>query len=708
MLYEKKIPSEGHSHFAIDTETTRFRVQKKGWKGKTHVEPFGGHTLVLGSVVGFGRGVVLRRNDLIRCIHKILARDVELVFHNAVFDINVLIDADPSLKEPFVRAIEAGRIHDTKILETLVRIATGAAGTSTDLFRGTSLKDLAMRYAGMALNKDPLIRMNFGDFQDPTVPIPERSLEYALEDAEATWRVYAALIKKARRAADVPNCRYPIHDDAEKKFGVLGEKIQIMGSLALSWLSSFPLRVDGHAANKLRAKFEYEVKRLASALITFKWAHRKKDGSVSLSFKKLRTVLAEWAKAHKITPEYSDTGLVKLEYDFWAQHLPRITDDLLKYPSGANTLEDKLSVWLRYARSNKTLNTYLYCYESSPVHFPSYLNIGARTTRTSCRKPNVQNIPKRRDSLRSMFIPAPGRIFIEADYSSAELVALAQIWHSMFGGSALGDAINQGSDPHASCAGRLCPDDWEAALAAGDEPAKKNLRQMAKAVNFGLPGGLGAATFSKFARGYGLDLDLDMARHLRMRALDAEPSLAKYLSDERDPRKRLALAARNLGIPFDDLIGALHARRSGGEGYHPLAAIKRLFRWARGKDTDRYSIPTPPGFNKRWDLWKVPTRSLTGFVRRNASFCEARNTPFQALVADASKIAGFELWKRWCPVSAWAPVAFVHDSYLLEVDKGYEDVVGAILQKCMLAGINTVCPDIRGGVDLEQKERWGK
>lgn len=53
--------------------------------------------------------------------------------------------------------------------------------------------------------------------------------------------------------------------------------------------------------------------------------------------------------------------------------------------------------------------------------YPTFLLHGTTTGRLSCRNPNMQNIP-RDSAIRKLFVPSrPGRVFVQADYSQAEL-----------------------------------------------------------------------------------------------------------------------------------------------------------------------------------------------------------------------------------------------------------------------------------------------
>ncbi|MCI0408323.1 MAG: DNA polymerase, partial [Acidobacteria bacterium] len=333
-----------------------------------------------------------------------------------------------------------------------------------------------------------------------------------------------------------------------------------------------------------------------------------------------------WALVKGIVPPYSTTGQLSLQYDFWAEHLPKAEPDLLMSPQLAVGLEPRLSVWLRYCRIRKLLSTYLNVYALGDAHYPHYHNLGARTGRVSCVRPNLQNIPKRRDGIRALFIPERGRVFIEADYRAAEMVALAQIFHLLYGGSVLGDAINAGEDIHTTRAKTLTDKDWDTL----SDTDKKKLRQGAKAVNFGLPGGLGPRKFLEFARKppYNLkDWTLDDAQAVRARALAEDDALRSYLQDTRSPEALLRLAAANIGVTFPDLVRRLEGWRDEDSGsVHWRLAIKRLRAWANGDR--RFEIPTLPGFKPAYDLFRTTSASPAGFIRGRASYTEGHNLPF--------------------------------------------------------------------------------
>jgi DNA polymerase-1 len=104
------------------------------------------------------------------------------------------------------------------------------------------------------------------------------------------------------------------------------------------------------------------------------------------------------------------------------------------------------------------------------------------TGRLSSTEPNLQNIPVRQSfgaRLREMFIPAPGRVFVDADYSQIELRVLAHIAED----DAMRRAFAAGTDIHAATAAQV--------FGVPLEQVTPGMRRSAKAVNFGIVYGMG-------------------------------------------------------------------------------------------------------------------------------------------------------------------------------------------------------------------------
>ena len=110
------------------------------------------------------------------------------------------------------------------------------------------------------------------------------------------------------------------------------------------------------------------------------------------------------------------------------------------------------------------------------------------TGRLSSREPNLQNIPIRKKlgaQIRRMFVAAPGKVLVDADYSQIELRLLAHI----SGDEAMREAFLSGEDFHAVTASKV----FNVPL----EEVSATLRSRAKAVNFGIVYGISAFSLSQ-------------------------------------------------------------------------------------------------------------------------------------------------------------------------------------------------------------------
>lgn len=123
------------------------------------------------------------------------------------------------------------------------------------------------------------------------------------------------------------------------------------------------------------------------------------------------------------------------------------------------------------------------------LHTTYALDVAA-TGRLSSHDPNLQNIPTRTElgqAIRTAFKPAPGNVFVSADYSQFELRLAA----AMAGDKQMIEDFNKGTDIHTATAAQV------AGVAL--DKVTKDMRFRAKAVNFGIlygmsPHGLSVAT----------------------------------------------------------------------------------------------------------------------------------------------------------------------------------------------------------------------
>jgi len=118
----------------------------------------------------------------------------------------------------------------------------------------------------------------------------------------------------------------------------------------------------------------------------------------------------------------------------------------------------------------------------------TFQNLVTATGRLSSTEPNLQNIPVRTDlgaEIRKMFVPKPGCVFVDADYSQIELRVLAHIAQD----TVMQDAFINGMDIHTVTASQV--------FGVAPENVTALQRRHAKAVNFGIVYGISEFSLSE-------------------------------------------------------------------------------------------------------------------------------------------------------------------------------------------------------------------
>jgi len=254
--------------------------------------------------------------------------------------------------------------------------------------------------------------------------------------------------------------------------------------------------------------------------------------------------------------------------------------------------------------------------------------------------PSGEPLKPRPLGFRECQVPRPGHCFVISDWSMMELVCLAQTCLEWFGWSRLADALNAGRDPHEELGGTI------AGHSLVGHPRRKLYRTLAKAPNFGFPGGLGAERFSVWATSqYGAAL-----REAGFERVIAEAFALELKRHWRAQWPEMVHYARRIG-----------ELASGGSATIELAR--------------------------------------SGYVRGAMNFKEASNFPFQGRASRAAKDA---LWRCYVAHRAGAlgaPVLFVHDEIVTECPIEHALEHAALQERIMIEALHGVCPDVRGGVE---------
>jgi DNA polymerase I-like protein with 3'-5' exonuclease and polymerase domains len=230
---------------------------------------------------------------------------------------------------------------------------------------------------------------------------------------------------------------------------------------------------------------------------------------------------------------------------------------------------------------------------------------------------------------RECFVPRPGFVFGDNDYSGLELCTGSQMCIDQYGRSEMAEVLNlpaPENDVHLDFAGTILGrTDYPWLLKNKKTPEVGTARDTAKRCNFGLGGGMGPRRFVATCNRQDAKLFI---------ATGARPAHTITLPE-----------ATGLVVKWKDR----------------WSAFKLHFAWAKGL-TGSYDDPKPATVKQlRVDRW-----------RGGLDYPTVCNTPFQGLGGDVAKDALFEVvWEMYDPAAASVllgsyAVNFIHDQIISE------------------------------------------
>ena len=221
---------------------------------------------------------------------------------------------------------------------------------------------------------------------------------------------------------------------------------------------------------------------------------------------------------HNYNPVIIGYGVGLKAIEKTAKGVPSVSSDVLANYFGNPVVDDLLE----YRRLTK-LETFIKSWEEIQVNgriYPSF-NITARTGRTTCSNPNIQNIPQDKN-VRNLIEARSGWKLLECDLSQIEL-RVASIFS---GDENMQHAYQSGSDLHSKTTELLFGDTSNLS-----KQEQKRKRTFSKSLNFGYLYGMSAKTFVDYAKGFNLDITEEHSEELRNNFFEAYPTLLKWHED---------------------------------------------------------------------------------------------------------------------------------------------------------------------------------
>jgi len=520
--------------------------------------------------------------------------DVALIGHNMAYDLTCLISTWEHLRPLIYDKLGKGLVHDTQIREKLLNL--GQFGHIQDLPQpdggsrrvSYTLSSLEKRYTGVDRSEfkegDDIWRLRYHELEGKAAEdYPTEARDYALDDAIGTLRVFEE--QELRRSAP----RGPGSCNTEE--------LQVFADFCLRVMTINGVRIDRELRDS-KAKelgermlpenlprlirsgilrpatpprpYKNMKKKLAEVFPdlpadqydTFDWEPYRENlqengikftspKKPSVNTKALAEVILAVCEEHQIPPTKTPSGAISAE--------GAVLEVLAPFNKILQEYKDRQEI-------ARLVNSELPKLDADRVH-PEF-DILKETGRTSSYggslypSTNIQQVDPR---ARDCFIPDPGHVFASVDYSALELVSVAQKTFSLFGYSVHRDKVLAGYDLHSFLGSQLALhlDEDFAQTAKGldadevydkffalktsenqsDRKFWKHWRTFAKPTGLGYPGGLGPATFVKFAAAvYGVAVDEGTAAQLKELWLGTYPEMVDYFiwinqdcQDQSDP-----------------------------------------------------------------------------------------------------------------------------------------------------------------------------
>jgi hypothetical protein len=401
--------------------------------------------------------------------------DDNLIFigHNIAFDMAVVAAQFPRLLPLIFAAYQKGRVLCTQVRERLRAIAAGAYLPAMKF----GLADLAAKYGDTKDASDPW-RLRYGELMDvPVSSWPPEAVQYAEHDVVATRVVF--LGQGPPEPNDFVETRHAFWLHLAGLWGVVTD----------------PARVE-----RLDRRIARQYERYARVLRNRGWV--RADGS-----RDTKAVAAYMVETYGDATPRTEKGAVSLDADTAELLGDRWLRAYGRYGSLGNIRSKDLPAFrmgLLQPRYQSLLDTGRTSAGGGPF--------GKKTANgvNIVNGTNVQNL-RREPGVRECIVPRAGKAFVQRDYAMLELHTFAQTCRDLLGSSTLGISLNAGRDVHSEMAARMLGLPYETVY-AGRKTIYADDRQAAKAVNFGLPGMLGARALVVYAKvAYGATITLDEA-----------------------------------------------------------------------------------------------------------------------------------------------------------------------------------------------------
>jgi DNA polymerase-1 len=568
---------------------------------------------------------------------KTLLESKDLIFHNAQFDLRFL----------YHHRIVPTKVHDTFLAECIIQQGLN------DESKG--LKAVAQRYCQVELDKSVRGQIHWRGL-DASV------IKYAARDVEFLETIYLQQLELIKQSNSTEQLRLE------------EEYVKVLAYIAYSGM-----KLDVEAWQKKCNNDKLELHRTEEVLNTWaiesnnpKWVDNQLD-----LFSDEKKCKINWNSQKQVIPIFKDLGFDLLVQDKktgkmkYSVEEPVLLGQISKHPLAA--------LYLDYKKSEKVVSTYgenwfdMINPVSQRIHTSFWqlrdtfrLSSGSKNEGT----PNFQNIPSD-SATRECFIPEKGKVFIDADYSSMEVVVFTNLSKEENLIKFFQQEIP--GDMHCHTARQLYPEIKEL---SDDEIKKhhKDKRQNGKIGSFTLQFGGQGFTIAK-----NLGTSVEEGEAIYNAYMKAYPGVEKYFKVVRQQALQKGYILIN--------------EKTGAKSY--------LSSWNRFKEIQKLIDWDSPDKILMKEYYKIK-----GKMERAAS-----NFPTQGSSAIINKVAGVYIFRYLQEhdylFKVWFPNV-IHDQNLLEAPIELAEEIQQLVSRCMVEAGDKFCDIVKLKADADIKTKWTK
>lgn len=616
-------------------------------------------------------------------LKNLLESTCTIIAHNATFECGVIYYHFPNLRGALFKALREKRIVCTKINEELINIvrAKGAYKFSlADLVQYYLKKDISASKAADSW------RLRYSELEGvPVENWPEVAKQYSIDDSIYAYIIYMEQSKTVTKLK-------------------IDIDLSVESSVFLNVMASKGMEVDLEKVAQLKS----EVRALLDPSYEFliaKGMCSKRKGT------KAKPASDDELPKKNIKELKSHIETFDIEYMYTKKGSVCVSGEALAYYSAQVEGDEILKAFSIVAKYEKVLTAFVARLEKDKTIYTTYAtakNTGRTSSSSSGLFPsiNIQQMPREvegvQHDVRNCFIPSkPGFKILSIDYGGLELCATAHQLYKEFGRSKMRDMLNEGTepaDPHSRLAARIKNMSYEEFIKRKSE--LKHVRQLAKPINLGFPGGIGYDTMRKLLWQSGITTRFNIL-HKSNDERRLVPYLFKLRNEGCKDIRISRLTKDTYALVQDELV---FLKRQFFDLYPELEEFlkERHLRYITGEVK---RIKDEFGDWKEEPMYKYEVYGFTRDWCTYTAFCNG--ILMQTPSAIGAKKAVIKVCSKYLDHEDVRPLAFIHDELLFEIRESRIDIIEDI-SYIMIEEMQNILSTVRINVEASLMDFWQK